>query len=126
MKHPIVIACIASVILAASATAAGAITLNGRSLDGEQYGVTLYSSLYGIQEGRVVFLGDHGRVYLSNGMFFTVRLQGDEIGDPNFISATGLDGQAYRLQLKGSLTPFGPSAGDAGDVGAVRPHPGPH
>jgi hypothetical protein len=125
MRHPIFIAGIAATLLAASAVAADAITLNGKSLDGQPYGVTLYSSA-GIQDGRIIFLGERGRVYLSNGMFLTVRLQGDEIGDPNFISATGLDGQTYRLQLKGSLTPFGPTAGDTGDVGGLRPHPGPH
>jgi hypothetical protein len=120
MRHAIFIFCVAAAMVASSAVAADAITLYGRSLDGQSYGVTLYSNSYGIQEGRVVFLGDRARVYLSNGMFVTLRVQGDEIGDPNFISATGLDGQAYRIQLKGAY--FGPTAGD---VGGLRPHPGP-
>ena len=123
MKHPIFIACVAAAMLCASTVAARAMTLNGMTIDGQSYPVTLYSSAYGIQDGRVVFLGDRARVYLSNGMFFMLRTQGDDIGDSNFISAKGLDGQAYRLQLKGSLSPFGPTDGG---LGALAPHPGPH
>jgi hypothetical protein len=125
MRHPIFIFCVAAAMVATSAVAADAISLNGNDLDGKSYGVTLYSSVGGIQEGRVIFLGDRARVYLANGMFVTLRLADQDIGDPNFISATSLDGVQYRMQLKGTLTPLGPAAGDAGTPG-VRPHPGPH
>lgn len=123
MRHPLFISCIVATIVALSAAAADAITLYGNDLDGKMYGVTLYSSAGGIQEGRVIFLGGRARVYLANGMFVTLRLADQDIGDPNFISATGLDGQQYRMQLKGTLTPLGPAAGDA--LGPARPHPGP-
>ena len=99
--------------------AADALTLNGKSLDGQSYGVTLYSSIGGIQDGRVIFIGDRARVYLSNGMFVMLRLQNDEIGDPNFITATGFDGQKYRIQLKGSLPGLGPTGGMG--FGGTRP-----
>lgn len=124
MRHPIFIISVAAAMVVATAVAADAISLYGNDLDGKSYGVTLYSSVGGIQEGRVIFLGDRARVYLANGMFVTLRLADQDIGDPNFISATGLDGQQYRMQLKGTLTPLGPAAGD--ELGGVRPHPGPH
>jgi hypothetical protein len=123
MRHPIFIFCVAAAMVAAFAIAADALTLDGKSLDGQSYGATLYSSS-GMEDARVIFLGDRARVYLPSGMFLTLRLQSEDIGDPNFISARGFDGQTYRIQLKGSVAGFGPT-GDAG-LGELRPHPGPH
>jgi len=121
MKHSLLIACLATALFAASASAAGAVTVNGLTIDGQSYGMMLYGGKIGMQEGRVVFLGDRARVYLANGMFYSLRLSNDEIGDPNFIYATAPDGQTYRLQLRGSLPGYAPNQ----DLGPIRPHPGP-
>ena len=120
MKHSLLVASIA-ITLFASASAAGAATINGLTIDGQAYGVMVYGQQLGMQEGRVLFLGDRARVYLASGQFVTLRLSGEEIGDPNFIWAKGSDGQTYRLQLKNSLPGYAPM----GDVGVPRPHPGP-
>jgi len=121
VKHPIFISCVVAAMLVGTAVAADAVTLYGKTLDGQSYGATVYGPL-GMQDGRVVFMGDHARVYLSNGMFVTLRLaEGGDIRDPNFISASGLDGQTYRLQLKGSVSGFG-SIDDV--VGPRYPGPG--
>jgi hypothetical protein len=120
MKHSLLVACLATALFAATASAAGAVTVNGLTIDGQSYGMMLYGGQVGMQEGRVVFVGDRARVYLANGMFYSLRLSNNEIGDPNFIYATAPDGQTYRLQLRGSLPGYSPIQDSP-----IRPRPGP-
>jgi len=120
MKRSLLVACLATVLFTATTSAAGAVSVNGLTIDGQSYSMMLYGGQIGMQEGRVIFMGDRARVYLANGTFYSLRLTNNDIGDPNFIYATAPDGQTYRLQLKGSLPGYGPMQ----DVGPIRPHPG--
>ena len=120
MKKQLFAALSVAAVLAAAAVPAGAVTFEGKSMDGPGYSATIYGPL-GMQFGTVYFLGDRARAYLSSGEVITLRLNdSDEISDPSFISGTSLGGQHYRIQLKNSWLLFGPMGDQMPLRGGIR------
>jgi hypothetical protein len=100
-------------IAAVSPRPAAAVQFQGNLLDGRFLRATVFGP-FGMQPATVYFTGDRARVTTSDGSIIIMHVSDEEIMDPAFVSATGLDGFRYRLMLDPTQVSFGGAVFDPG------------
>jgi hypothetical protein len=112
MRNFLVVAAALFLIVAAFARPAAAVQFQGQLLDGRFLRATVFGP-FGAQPASVFFTGDRARVTTSDGNIIIMHVRDEEITDPSFVGAIGLDGMAYRLQLDPTQVTFGASVFDS-------------